>query len=196
MKNLGERPFDFKDRAAWRSWLLKHRGEGKAVWLRIRRKGACQAGLALDEAVEEALCFGWIDGSLRSESAESYLLRFSARRSGSVWSVANKRRAERLIREGLMSAAGLEKIAAARAGGEWEAASARENVDAMPTDLARGLGKSQALALFEKWPASRKKQYLYWLSAAKTPETRRKRIRAIARLAGMRRGSSRLNKPS
>jgi uncharacterized protein YdeI (YjbR/CyaY-like superfamily) len=116
----GEKPLELVCRDQWRTWL---------------------DALSLEEAVEEALCFGWIDGLLRSVDAETYLLRFSPRKRKSIWSESNKRRAEGLIRAGRMTAAGLEKIAEAEANGEWEAATAREDVDAIPEDAVPPLAE-------------------------------------------------------
>jgi uncharacterized protein YdeI (YjbR/CyaY-like superfamily) len=173
----------FDSREAWRAWLEAHHDNEQEAWLIHYKKKAAKRSLAYEEAVEEALCFGWIDGLLRSIDSERYALRYSPRKPQSVWAESNKRRTERLIAEGRMTAAGLEKIAEARANGEWDAAAAREDVDAIPEDLAQALEGNKAWGSFRRWPASRKKQYLYWLSSAKRPETRAKRIQAIVDMA-------------
>jgi uncharacterized protein YdeI (YjbR/CyaY-like superfamily) len=173
----------FASRKEWRAWLMKHHANVREAWLLHYKKGAATRSLTYEEAVEEALCFGWIDGLLRSIDDETYALRYSPRKPRSTWSEINKRRAERLIKHGQMSAAGLAKIAEAQANGEWEAATIRENVTMIPVDLLRELKKNKAWGAFRNWPASRKKQYLSWLSSAKKPETRRKRVRTIVEMA-------------
>ena len=144
---------------------------------------AARPGLTHEQAVEEALCFGWIDGLLRKVDDESYALRYTPRQPGSVWAESNKQRVERLIREGRMAPAGLAKVEAAKASGEWEAATAREDVDTLPADMAEALDKHQARAAFDAWPPSHRKQYLYWLESTKKPETRQKRIQTIVEAA-------------
>jgi uncharacterized protein YdeI (YjbR/CyaY-like superfamily) len=132
--------------------------------------------------VEEALCFGWIDGKLKSLDAEKYALRFTPRRPNSVWSISNIRRVERLIKEGLMTQAGWEKIADARQSGQWDAAIKREQTDVIPPDLAKALRRKKgAIAAYRSLTDSRKKQLLHWLFTAKRPETRQRRIEAIVR---------------
>jgi uncharacterized protein YdeI (YjbR/CyaY-like superfamily) len=166
----------------WRAWLEQHHADESGLWPAFCKVGSGKAGVTYEVAVEEALCFGWIDGLLRSIDGETFALRYSPRRRHSIWSDSNKRRVERLIAEGRMAAAGLQKVAEAKENGEWDAATARENVDAVPADLAQGLERDGLSAAFERWPASRRKSYLYWLSSAKKPETRQRRIQAICDL--------------
>ena len=173
----------FASREAWRAWLEKHHASDQKAWLVHYKKKVAKRSPTYEEAVEEALCFGWIDGLLRSIDSERYALRYSPRQPQSVWSASNKQRVEKLIAEGRMTAAGLEKIAQAKENGEWDAATAREDVNAIRADLAQELKRARAWASFKKWSASRKKQALYWLSSAKRPETRRKRIQAIVDMA-------------
>ncbi len=173
----------FASQGAWRAWLEEHHASQAEAWLFISRKGSARQFLALAEAVEEALCFGWIDGALSPIDQDSYALCFSPRRPGSVWSVHNQRRVEELTRQGRMAPAGLARIAEAKASGEWEAAIAREDVSSVPDDLVQALEEEDAWLAFEAWPASQKMQYLYWLEIAKRPETREKRIRAIVSMA-------------
>jgi uncharacterized protein YdeI (YjbR/CyaY-like superfamily) len=173
----------FAGREEWRAWLAEHHAQETEAWVIHFKKSAGRRGLTYEEAVEEALCFGWIDGLLRGLDAEKYALRYSPRTARSTWSESNKRRVAKLIAEGRMTAAGLAKVAVAQASGEWEAATAREDVGAVPADLAEELKRSRAWAAFNRWPASRKKQYLYWLSSAKRAATRQKRVQAIVDLA-------------
>jgi uncharacterized protein YdeI (YjbR/CyaY-like superfamily) len=173
----------FANREEWRAWLEEHHTTGQEAWLLIRRKGAARQLLVLDEAIEDALCFGWIDGVLKPVDKESYALRFSPRKPNSIWSVKNQGRVEKLIEEGRMTPAGLEKIAEAKENGEWDAAVAREDVNSVPDDLVQELENNDAWISFEKWPASQKKQYLYWLVRAKRLTTREKWIQAIVEMA-------------
>jgi uncharacterized protein YdeI (YjbR/CyaY-like superfamily) len=127
--------------------------------------------------VEEAVCFGWIDGLTKSADARSYLQRFSPRKRGSPWSVSNQKRVERLIAQGRMTEAGMVKVRQAKESGEWEAAIRREDITNLPVDLSEALiQNAQALANFDNYPASQKKMFLYWIAGAKTDKTRQKRI--------------------
>ena len=177
----------FTDHEAWRAWLEEHHATSQGVWLLISRKRTSNQYLRLDEANEEALCFGWIHGALRPIDRETYALRFSPRKPSSVWSVNNQQRIEKLIQEGRMTSGGLEKILEAKESGEWEAAIIREDVSSVPDDLVQELEENDAWMAFENWPASQKKQHLYWLESAKRLETRQKRIRAIVEKAKRRR---------
>jgi uncharacterized protein YdeI (YjbR/CyaY-like superfamily) len=183
MKEL-EKPLVFASRAEWRAWLEKHHADANQAWLVHCKKGASKPCLSYEEGVEEALCFGWIDGMLRSIDGETFALRYSPRRRGSIWAESNKRRVGRLMREGRMTAAGLERIAEAKANGQWDAASLGEDFDTVPADLEQALRVHEsAWRAFAEWPVSRKKQYLYWVASAKRPETRQKRIAAVVELA-------------
>ena len=171
---------EFANAAAWRSWLETHHATDSEAWLIIYKVKSGHLGIGLEEAVEQALCFGWIDGTLKRRDQETYFLRFSPRRPQSVWSIRNVRRAEQLILEGKMASAGLQKTKEARENGQWEAAHLRENTDEIPERLRKALSKRKgALAAFRALGPSRKKQLLYWLQTAKRSETERKRIQAI-----------------
>ncbi len=173
----------FTNRDAWRAWLAEHHTSGPGAWLLITRKAAPRQFLMLEEAVEEALCFGWIDGALKPINTATYALRFSPRKPNSIWSVNNQRRVEKLIQQGRMTPAGMQKITEAKESGEWDAAAAREDVSSVPDDLVQALEEEDAWLAFEQWPASKKMQYLYWLESAKRLETRHKRIQAVVELA-------------
>ena len=173
----------FSGREEWRAWLEEHHAREQEAWLLHPKKKAARQSLSYQEALEEALCYGWIDSLLIALDSERFALRYSPRKRRSIWSEGNRRRVERLVAEGRMTPAGLEKIAEAKENGEWDAATAREEVDSIPADLEDALGTRGALAAFKRWPVSRRKGYLYWLSSAKRPETRQKRIRTIVDLA-------------
>jgi uncharacterized protein YdeI (YjbR/CyaY-like superfamily) len=171
---------EFANAADWRSWLETHHANHPEAWLVIHKVNFDHLGIGLEEAVKQALCFGWIDGTLKRRDEETYFLRFSPRRAQSVWSIRNVRRAERLILEGQITSAGLKKIKEAMENGQWEAAHLRENTDEIPERLQKALSRRKgALAAFRAMGPARKKQLLYWLQTAKRTDTERKRIQAI-----------------
>jgi uncharacterized protein YdeI (YjbR/CyaY-like superfamily) len=170
----------FSGRASWRSWLLEHHSESDSVWVLINKKRAPPPGLYYDEAVEEALCFGWIDSTLNPLDERCYRLRFGARRPDSLWSAANQERVAKLAEEGLMTEAGAAAVIEAKANGQWAAAIRREQVDVIPPDLESALSEHDgAVAGYLRVRASRRKQWLYWLQSARRPRTRARRIAAI-----------------
>ena len=174
----------FIDRRAWRAWLLSHSATVSEAWLGIRKKHSPLPGLSLADAVEEALCFGWIDSTLNTLDEQSYLLRFSPRKPNSVWSLTNIHRVEELQRNGLMTQAGLAAVQAAQECGQWQAAFEREDTENIPSDLEDALQRKKgAMKAFHTFPPSKKKQYVYWLQSAKREDTRQKRIDEIVRLA-------------
>jgi uncharacterized protein YdeI (YjbR/CyaY-like superfamily) len=166
------------DREAWRAWLQENYGTEKEAWLVINKKHATRPGISYEEALDEALCFGWIDGLLRSVDDETFTLRFSPRRPRSIWSEGNKDRAQRLIEQGRMTEAGLEKIREAKENGEWDKASEREDTSILPPELDEAL-QSDAMtrSRWDQLAPSRKKQYIYWITTARTQETRQRRVR-------------------
>jgi uncharacterized protein YdeI (YjbR/CyaY-like superfamily) len=154
----------------------------------LYKKRAARPGLSLEDAVEEALCFGWIDGRLRRIDDQKHVLRFSPRRRGSIWSESNKARVQRMIEQGLMTEAGLAKVREARENGEWDRAALREDVSIIPPDLhAALLAKGIAQSGFEEMAPSLRKQYLWWIASAKTDHTRQKRIAETVRFVQARR---------
>ena len=166
--------------AAWRRWLERHHEEATEAWLVLFKAAHRGNRLSLSHAVEEALCFGWIDGKLHPLNDHSYALRFTPRRVGSVWSVTNIERVRRLTRQGKMTAAGLRRVAEARRNGQWRAARARERTDQPPPELRAALRRRKgALAGYRRLQNSRKKQLLHLLATARTPGTRRRRIATI-----------------
>jgi uncharacterized protein YdeI (YjbR/CyaY-like superfamily) len=171
---------EFENRDQWRWWLEKNHATETEAWLILYKVKYQDQGLTLDEAVEEALCFGWIDGKLKSLDDVRYTLRFSPRTSKSIWSMSNIRRVEKLTAEGKMRQAGERKVAEAKENGEWGAAIRRERVDIIPEDLEIALQKIEGgLSAYRTLPDSRKKQYIYWLQSAKRVETVQRRIQKI-----------------
>jgi len=183
---IPEQPLLFQDRDKWRFWLEQNHATQKEAWLVILKNRASRPGVYLEEAVEEAVCFGWIDSFMKGNAGDFYYLRFTPRKPGSLWSVSNQQRVERLLAQGKMTEAGLAKVREAKENGEWEAAIRREDTSSLPEDLRQALERHpDAQASFEQLPASQKKQTLYWLASAKTEATRQKRLRQIVdRAAG------------
>lgn len=126
VKTFPQEWYTFDSAEQWRAWLMENHEQRGEVWLRIRKAHAKTPGIVNTEAVLEALCFGWIDSHMRPQDSDGYLLRFSPRRKGSSWSPVNRERAEQLIAEERMTAAGLRAIEEAKANGKWEAAAKDE----------------------------------------------------------------------
>ena len=133
-----------------------------------------------EQAVEEALCYGWIDGLLHKLDETRFLLRFTPRRAGSIWSQSNKRRVARLIRQKRMTAWGMAKVREAKSSGQWREAERREHTDRPPADRLAELRKRRGqLAAWRALAPSRKKLVLFWLASAKRDTTRQKRLRQV-----------------
>ena len=178
-----ERHLSFRDRAEWRRWLEEHHATEAEAWLLLSKK-AVAGGLHHLEALEEALCFGWIDGRLRAHDAATFSLRFSPRKPDSVWSESNRERARRLIREGRMRPPGLARIRDAKRSGAWESAIRPGRTPRMPRDLRAALqADPKALSNFRAWGNSYRTGYIYWVTTAKREETRRRRVRRVVQRA-------------
>jgi uncharacterized protein YdeI (YjbR/CyaY-like superfamily) len=181
---IPEKPLKFQNKAEWRAWLEENHAVQKEAWLAILKQNAPGPGVSYEEAVEEAVCFGWIDGLTKSLTSEHYVQRFTPRKRSSTWSVSNIGRVERLIAEGRMTEAGMREVRRAQENGEWEAAMRREDTSSLPEDLVSALaGNPIAQANFEAYPASQKKMFLHWILSAKTEATRQKRIRQTVEMA-------------
>jgi uncharacterized protein YdeI (YjbR/CyaY-like superfamily) len=169
-------------RAAWRRWLEKNHGDARGVWL-VRPRREADAKLDYDALVEEALCFGWVDGRVQPiDDAETMQL-VTPRKSGSAWARSNKDRVARLEASGLMAAAGRRIVEAAQADGSWNRYDSAEALE-IPPDLAAALAADEAAAAhFAAFSAAAKRTILRWLIDAKRPETRAKRIAETVRLA-------------
>lgn len=170
-------------REEWRAWLEANHTRTQGIWLVSYKKVAGKPRVEYDDAVEEALCFGWVDSKGNKLDDERTMLWFAPRKAGSGWSAPNKLRVERLIAAGLMAPAGLAKIEAAKQDGSW---SALDDVEALivPPDLQTALdGYANANSYFAAFPRSVKRAILEWIASAKTAPTRAKRIAETARLA-------------
>lgn len=167
-----------RDAAAWRTWLAEHHGETDGVWLVLAKQGTVEpTSLGYDDALEEALCHGWIDGQVRRRDEATYKQRFTPRRKRSPWSKRNVGIAERLVAEGRMHPAGHAEIERAKADGRWDAAYAGPATIEVPEDLAAALAaEPQAQDTFERLTSQNRYAVLYRVTTCKRAETRRRRI--------------------
>ncbi len=171
------------DRATWRAWLETNHATAAGVWLVTWRSRSARPGLEYEAAIEEALCFGWVDSTGGVVDDERSRLYFAPRKQRSPWAASNKARVERLIREGRMAPAGLAAIDRAKANGSWEVLDSVERLE-VPDDLAAALAASpSAAANFAAFPPSARRQMLGWVALAVRPETRAARIVQIAEAA-------------
>jgi uncharacterized protein YdeI (YjbR/CyaY-like superfamily) len=172
-----------KSRKEWRKWLEKNSSQEKSVWLIIYHKKSKTKSVYYPEAVEEALCFGWIDSKPNKRDEESFYLYFAQRKKGSPWSKLNRDRVDKLIKDGLMTPAGQAKIDYAKKSGDWEALMKIED-ETMPPELQKALNKNKlALKNFKSFPPSSRKIILSWVWQAKTDTTKTRRIEETVRLA-------------
>ena len=171
------------DRDAWRNWLETYHMTKKQVWLVQYRKSNPGSCVGYEDAVQEALCYGWIDSKPRKRDDHSYLLFFSKRKPNSVWSASNKKRVEVLLKNGLIKPAGLASIEVARTNGSWSRIDDAEAI-VMPPDLAEALSLNKRAAdFFAQFPPSAKRGIYTWISIARTEITRKNRIDETVRLA-------------
>lgn len=176
MTTSGLKSFYARNRKAWRNWLQKNHSRLPGVWLIYYKKSSGKSRVSYDDAVEEALCFGWIDSIMKPIDEEKYMQKFTPRNSKSVWSGLNKKRVEKLIKEGWMTPAGMEKIEIAKQNGSWTKLDHVDNF-LIPPELKKVFVKNKkVLKWFEGLAKSRRKQWLYRLHNAKLPETKAKRI--------------------
>ena len=183
MTNLPTNALQPATLADWRAWLADNHARPEGVWLITYRPATGKTPFSYEQAVEEALCFGWIDGQANKLDDERTMLWFAPRRPGSGWARTNKARIERLIADGRMTPAGLSKIEAAQADGSWTLLDSVERLE-VPDDLAAEFDKyPDARAHFDAFPPSARRMALAWIATAKRPETRAKRVAETARLA-------------
>ena len=176
---------DFPDLAGWDSWLAAQHGVRDEAWLRIAKRHSGIASVTPAEALDVALCYGWIDGQRRAHDDVSFLQRFSRRRPRSSWSKVNKAKVESLTAAGRMRPAGLAEVGAAKADGRWEAAYESQRTAGVPRDLAAALAdNASADAAFARLGRSDRYAVILPLLKARTPQTRAKILaRAVERLA-------------
>lgn len=168
-------PFDSKKKFA--DWLAKNHDKSAGVWLKIAKKGAGIPTVTYAEALDVALCYGWIDGQKGSFDEQYFLQKFTPRRPKSIWSKINVEKVERLIASGEMKPSGLKAVEAAKQDGRWDAAySSQKNME-VPADFKSALNKNKkAKAFFETLTGSKRYAFLFRIETAKKAETREKRI--------------------
>ena len=170
-------------REEWRTWLAENHTRDDGIWLITFKKSSGMPSMGYDASVEEALCFGWIDSRTRGLDDERSMLWFAPRRKGSNWSKSNKDRVAKLTKAGLMMPPGIAKVEAAKQDGTWTALDAIERLE-IPPDLAEAFSDHPGSAKnFDGFPRWVKRATLEWISTAKRPATRKRRIDETARLA-------------
>jgi uncharacterized protein YdeI (YjbR/CyaY-like superfamily) len=167
----------FEHQKAWEAWLAAHFDSSAGVWLRLAKKSAELQSVTYQEALEVALCYGWIDGQKKTYDADSWLQKFTPRGSKSIWSKINRDKALELIERGRMQAAGLAVIEVARQNGRWEAAYDSHRTALPPADFQEALDKNpEAGAFFATLNSQNRYAILFRIQTARKAETRRKRI--------------------
>jgi uncharacterized protein YdeI (YjbR/CyaY-like superfamily) len=179
----------FKTSADFRFWLEKNHAKSDGLWLRISKKDGGEKSVTYAEALDQALCHGWIDGQKKPFDQLSWLQKFTLRRAGSGWSKLNTQHVERLTKAEAMAPAGLKAVEAAKADGRWKAAYASPKNASPPEDFLKELAKNKkAKAFFETLNKANVYSIVYRLQTAKKPETREKRMKTI--LAMMEQGKA------
>ena len=177
---------DLPDRAAWESWLETNHATAAEAWLRIAKLGSGLASISIGEALDGALCFGWIDGQRKGLDDVSFLQRYCPRRPRSTWSQVNVEKVARLTAEGRMRPAGLTEVEAARADGRWDAAYESQRTAEVPDDLAAAIAAAPAArTTYEALGRSGRYALMLPVLKAATPEARAREVaRAVDRLSG------------
>jgi uncharacterized protein YdeI (YjbR/CyaY-like superfamily) len=176
----------FSSREAWETFLEERHATSDGLWLKLAKKGSGVESVTYAQAVEVALCYGWIDGQVRKFDEDHYLQRFTPRRPRSRWSKVNREKVIGLMERGEMKPAGLREVERARADGRWDAAYDPPSTAAVPEDLARELEKNErARSLFSSLGKRNRYAILYQIQVAKRPETQARRIaKYVSMLAG------------
>ncbi len=175
----------FASREAWETWLAAHHETADGVWLKLAKKGSGLASVSRPEALEVALCYGWIDGQARTLDDSWWLQRFTPRRSRSRWSKINRAKAIELIEKGEMKPAGLREVERAKADGRWDAAYDAPSTSEVPDDLRRALDENKvARDFFESLDSRNRYAILHRIQEAKRPETRARRIAKFVAMLG------------
>jgi uncharacterized protein YdeI (YjbR/CyaY-like superfamily) len=164
----------------WEAWLSRNHNRSLGVWLCLQKKGAGVKSVTYAEALEVALCYGWIDGQKQPNDKDSWLQNFTRRRARSSWSKKNTEHAERLIRAGKMKPPGIAEVDAAKKDGRWKAAYDSQSKSTIPEDFLKELSRDKkALAFFNSLNNANLYSIAYRLQTAKKPETREKRMKKI-----------------
>ena len=170
-------------RQEWRAWLEKNHATEKEVWLIYFKKHTGKPRISYDDAVEEALCFGWIDSIVNKTDEEKYCQKFTPRKEKSSWSELNKKRVEMLIKQGRMTGAGLAKVETAKKNGTWDKILTSKMTFDIPVELEEALSTdAKAREFFSNLSPSYRKQYTGWIAGVKRKETREKRAAEAVKL--------------
>ena len=181
----GRREYHASTVKQWHTWLLKHQDDSDGVWLISWKKSTGKPAMSYNEAVDEAIAFGWVDSMTRSLDDERSMLWFAPRKATSSWSRVNKERVERLIRDGRMMPRGMAQVDAAKVSGTWVALDEVENLTE-PPDLVVALSENPAArTAWDAFPRSAKRAILEWISLAKRPATRQARIQSTVSEAAL-----------
>ncbi len=173
----------FDDAAAWERWLKKEHAGATGVWIRIAKKGAERASVSHQEALEVALCYGWIDALKRNDGPHHWVQRFTPRSARSIWSKINRDKVTALIEAGRMRPAGQKEIDRAKADGRWEAAYDGGRTSTVPTDLQAAFDANpKAKAFFKTLDSTNRYAVLFRLQTAQKPETRERRLRQFVEM--------------
>lgn len=173
-----------RNREEWRKWLENNSGTAREIWLIYYKKHTKKPTISYDDAVEEALCFGWIDSTVRRIDEERYMQWYLPRKKSSQWSLLNKQRAEKMISEGKMTEKGMLLIEEAKKNGSWQKAYTTQGIMNQPADLVVALSKNTiALRNFKNFSQGLKNRYILYINDAKKPETRVRRINKIVELS-------------
>ncbi|HSL31903.1 MAG TPA: YdeI/OmpD-associated family protein [Anaerolineales bacterium] len=177
MKAVDYPVLPFTDKQAWAKWLDEEHDRAAGIWLKFAKKNSGIPSLTYEDAVEVALCYGWIDGQMKGFDAKYWLQKFTPRRAKSIWSKINTERAERLIARGEMRPAGLREVEAAKQDGRWQAAYASQKNMTVPQDFQSALNKNKkARAFYETLSGANRYAILFRIETAKKAETRARRI--------------------
>jgi uncharacterized protein YdeI (YjbR/CyaY-like superfamily) len=176
----------FASQQDWEQWLQAEHGTAKGLWLKLAKKGSSVDSVSYEEAIQSALCYGWIDGQKGAYDERFWLQRFTPRGPRSRWSKINREKASKLLAEGRMQTAGLEQVEQAKEDGRWEAAYEGQRTATVPEDLRSELEKDpEAKAFFATLDSANRYAILYRLKDAKKPETRARRLaKYVAMLGG------------
>jgi uncharacterized protein YdeI (YjbR/CyaY-like superfamily) len=167
----------FQNQKAWAAWLAKNHGKSFGVWLRMAKKASGLQSVSHSEALEAALCYGWIDGQTKSADENAWMQKFTPRTKKSIWSKINRQKALALIEAGQMKLAGLEEIERAKKDGRWDAAYDSPRAATVPDDLQAALeGNSRAKAFFTTLSGQNRYAILFRIQTAKKADTRARRI--------------------
>ncbi len=173
----------FNTQAAWQSWLSKNHAKSPGIWLRIAKKESEIASVSYDEAVEAALCYGWIDGQKQTYDESYWLQKFTPRGPKSIWSKINRDKAQALIKRGKMKPAGLKAVDSAKQDGRWDAAYDSQSRATIPADFQNELDRhAKAKAFFATLNSVNRYAILFRIHHAKQAETRSKRIEQFVRM--------------